>query len=258
MPGDEVRGDVLYGDRGCERDWPCLRDRRINRHSTFETDRTLLAKVIRHSRFFVRYLWARCHRKCLDGLMAAIEGRFSDSKGWIVERRLELRKAVGPLRTKDDIHWDAPIVVLIIYRDEKGNPKEACGMSFYIENNSLCVEQLQGGKSVTFPRRYKVWPQLFLKSCIAFAQTANFDQVRLAKAETLYTYRWPELGPNGIARSEEAIEDHRKRMKLRYDETARICGFRSEDNWLVWNNPARRYYPNSFTASAPEGTASGG
>lgn len=208
---------------------------------SFETDRTLLAKVLRHSRFFVRYVRARQHRKRLEGLMAAVESRFSDSKGWIVERRLELRKAVGPFRTDDDIHWDAPIVVLIMCRDKDGNQKEACGMSLYIMNNSLCVEQLQGGKSVTFPRKFKVWPLLFLKSCIAFAQAANFDRVCVAKAETLYTYRWPELGPNGIARSEGSIEDHRKRMKVRYDETARACGFESEDNWFVWKKSAPRH-----------------
>lgn len=203
---------------------------------SFETDRTLVAKAIRHSRFFVRYVQARYHRKHLDGLMAAIERRFSDSKGWIVERRLELRRTVGPLRTKDDIHWDAPIVVVIMYHDQEGKQKEACGMSLYIENNSLYVEQLQGGKSVAFPRRFKVWPQLFLKSCIAFAQAANFDQVCLAKAETLYTYRWPDLGPDGIPRSRQSIQDHRQRMKLRYDGTARVCGFNSGDNWFVWTN----------------------
>lgn len=203
---------------------------------TFETDRTLLARMVKHSRFFLRYLWAHYHRKRLDGLMAAIESRFPDSKGWIVERRQELRKAVGPIRTKDDIHWDAPIVVVIMYHDENGNRKEACGMSLYIENNALHIKQLQGGKSVTFPRKFKVWPQLFLKSCIAFARGSRFDRVYLAKAEALYTYRWPELGPNGIPRSRESIEDHRKRMKLRYDETARICGFESEGNWWVWKN----------------------
>lgn len=206
---------------------------------SFETDRTLVAKVMRHSRFFVRYLRARHHRERLAGLMAAIERRFPDSKGWIVERRLELRKTVGPLRADGDIHWDAPVVVVILCHDKDGNPREACGMSFYIENNSLYVEQLQGGKSVTFPRQFKVWPQLLLKSCIAFAQAENFDQVCLAKAQKLYSYRWPDLGPNGIPRSHQSIEDHRQRMKLRYDETARVCGFTSEDSWSVWKNCKR-------------------
>lgn len=203
---------------------------------SFETDRTLVAKAIRHSRFFVRYLRARRYRKHLDGLMVAVERRFPDSKGWIVERRLELRKTVGPSRTKDGIHWDAPIVVVITYHDKHGTQKEACGMSLYIENNSLYIQQLQGGKLVTFPRRFKVWPQLFLKSCIAFAQAAKFDQVCIAKAETLYTYRWPGLGPKGIPRSQQSIEDHRKRMRLRYDGTARVCDFKSEDSWFVWKN----------------------
>ena len=203
---------------------------------SFRTDRSLVAKVLRHSLFFARYARAYYQRKRLDQLMAAVESRFSDPKGWIADRQLVLRKTVGPLRTKDDIHWDAPIVVVITCRDGDGNRKEACGMSLYIENNSLYVEQLQGGKSVAFPRRFKVWPQFFLKSCIAFAQAESFDRVCLAKAETLYTYRWPELGPNGIPRSQESIEDHRRRMKLRYDETARACGFKSEGNWFVWKN----------------------
>jgi hypothetical protein len=211
----------------------------------FETDRTLVAKAVRHSRFFARYVRARYHRKDLDGLVAAVERRFSDSKGWIAERRLELRKSVGPLCNKDGIHWDAPIVVVIMYHDEQGHQKEACGMSLYLENNSLYILQLQGGKLVKFPRRFKVWPQLFLKSCIAFAQAANFDQVCVAKAETLYTYRWPDLGPNGIPRSQQSIDDHRKRMKLRYDETARVCDFKSEDDWFVWKNARlqRRWDP---------------
>ena len=229
-------GGLLYGIGGVGRDWPRFRSRRVDDSGfqrSFETDRTLLAKVIRHSRFFIRYARARYHRKRLAGLMAAVESRFSDSRGWIAERRLELRKAVGPLRTKDDIHWDAPVVVVVKYRDEEGRKKEACGMSLYLENNSLYVEQLQGGKSVAFPRRFKVWPQLFLKSCIAFAEAENLDLVCLPKAETLYTYRWPDLGPNGIPRTEQSIDDHRQRMKLRYDGTARICGFRSEGNWFV-------------------------
>src|SRR5581483_2963780 len=244
-----VKGGVPYGLAATDDDQSCLHDGRavdLGSRVTFETDRTRLAKVFRHSRFFLRYLRARYHRKRLDGLMAAIDGRFSDSKGWIVERRLELRKAVGPLRTKDDIHWDAPIVVVIICHDNEGNRKEACGMSLYIENNALYIKQLQGGKSVAFPRKFKVWPQLLLKSCIAFAQAANFDQVCLAKAERLYTYRWPDLGPNGIPRSQDSIEDHRRRMKVRYDETARVCGFKSEDNWFVWKSSTPCHETHGF------------
>ncbi len=201
---------------------------------SFETDRTLIAKVVRHSRFYVRYARARYHRKKLHRLVDVVQRRFSDPKSWVVECRLKLRKSVGPLRAKDDIHWDAPIVVVTMYRDTEGLTKEACGVSFYIEHNCLYIQQLQGGKSVTFPRRLKVWPQLLLKSCIEFAQLEHFDKVYVAKAATLYAYRWP-----GTGRSQASIKEHRERMKLRYDGTARICGFESDDTWFVWPPSAR-------------------
>ena len=212
-----------------------LVDTTVGLPRSIETDTTWVAKVIRRSRFFVRYLRAQWHRERLNGLMAAVNSSFSDSKGWVAERRLELRMTSGPSVKKGDISWDAPIVVVVMYRDENGNLKEACGISLYIKQNALYIKQLQGGASVKFPRKFKVWPLLFVKSCMAFAQAAGFEKVHVASAESLYPFHNPGLGPDGVTRSGSSVREHQERMKFRYNQTATNLSFKKDGNWFVWN-----------------------
>src|SRR5262249_56394825 len=85
------------------------------------------------------------------------------------------------------IKRDAPIGVLV-FKKRRGKRKPAFGMSLYIAENTICIQQLQGYSWVDLPDK---WSASFVAACMEFARQENLRAVQVPMAHTLYSYRHP-------------------------------------------------------------------
>jgi hypothetical protein len=116
-------------------------------------------------------------------------------------------------------------------------------MSLYVTGNIISIRQLQGYFSVDIPVPLRNWPRRFVEACQELAIKSRFKEVRIPKAHSLGSYRYPSIrGAKTEAGLEAALEGVRTRMRSHYDRTARELGFAERGNWFVWANP---YYYRS-------------
>jgi hypothetical protein len=111
------------------------------------------------------------------------------------------------------VHWDAPITVAI-FRKRKGKERQALCMSLYLRKRTLHIAQLQGTPRTDPPKELRFWPVKFIEACQTFAREENLEEVRVPRADTLYSYRSPTLNPN-----------------------ARALGFVPDGDSFKWENP---------------------
>src|SRR5262249_40850346 len=139
------------------------------------------------------------------------------------------------------IKRDAPIGVLV-FKKRRGKRKPAFGMSLYIAENTICIQQLQGYSWVDLPDK---WPTSFVEACMEFARQENLRGVQVPMAHTLYSYRYPYLHASSSRPMERAneLQSLRTKMEWLYDATALQLGFVATGDWYQWNNPyyVRRY-----------------
>jgi hypothetical protein len=65
----------------------------------------------------------------------------------------------------------------------------------------------------------------------------NLREVRIPKAETLYSYRNPFLNSELLPQAREvSLQRIRRNMGLLYDKNALDMGFVSDGEWLKWKN----------------------
>ena len=95
------------------------------------------------------------------------------------------------------------------------------------------VRQLQGSSGIAVPRDLD-WTICFVAACQRLARAQRCNQVRLARASELASYRYPGVRVSKGESAEEAIARIRKKMLIHYDETARRLGFMSKGRWAVW------------------------
>ena len=127
-------------------------------------------------------------------------------------------------------YWEAPLAIAVWT-----NQGPTIGIGLEVRGRVLCVRQLQGVAGVQIPESLKKWPQLFVQTCIDFAErTRTFGEVRLYKADQSLYYKYPDIRVGEDESLAEAIRSHQKRMRRRYDGTARQLGFEKCSRWYVW------------------------
>jgi hypothetical protein len=142
------------------------------------------------------------------------------------------------------MHWDAPVTVSI-FRERKGKKRQALCMSLYVVDNVLYVAQIQGIPGTDAPKELRAWPKIFFEACRKFACQEHLREVRIPKAETLYSYRNPHLGPDLLPKARvHTLLRIRRNMRLLYDANALDLGFFPDGDWLRWecsNRPKERH-----------------
>jgi hypothetical protein len=126
---------------------------------------------------------------------------------------------------------EAPVVVVVHIN---GTP--ALGMSVEFFRNTLSIRQLQGQKGFACPESLKNWPKLFVEACMGAAIECGIKRLRLYRADQDLFYKEPHFSDPAEA-SPEAIESIRRRMRRRYDGTARQMGFVMHERWGELINP---------------------
>ncbi len=131
----------------------------------------------------------------------------------------------------NSVCWEAPI----IFMAHVGG-KPAVGMAIEMHRRHIAIRQLHGVRGVQLPPELREWPKVFVEACMAFAQERGLKEVRLYRADQDMFYRAPY-----IDESTESADAVRRRMRRRYDGTARQLKFVMKKRWGVWYNPT---YPS--------------
>jgi hypothetical protein len=200
--------------------------------------------VRRRWEFLIRYLLAQIHAKSIANFLPILESSFAHP--WVAEIQLRIRfwpgnetnlgrlwRLYGSLPGQS-MHWDAPITVSV-FRARKGKRRQALCMSFYLVNDILHIAQIQGVPGTDAPSELRAWPTVFIEACRTFARQENLREVRMARAESLNSYRNPYLRADLLPEAREhALQRIRRNMKLLYDANALNLGFMSDGAWYRW------------------------
>jgi hypothetical protein len=203
-----------------------------------------LYKALKKAHWAIRFSrWYRLslkHKQAIAKLLPIVVRCFEHK--WVVSVQLSLRPSPGhdPVLGKKvperPMHLDAPVTVTVL-RKRKGRKRQALCMSFYILRNTIYVTQLQGVRGQDVPVELRSWPVLFVTSLQKLACNEKFKEVRIAKARTLGSYRYPDAKGTGRETMEQVVALIRENMQSRYDGTARMLGFSERRRWWVWENP---------------------
>lgn len=132
------------------------------------------------------------------------------------------------------MHWDAPIAVSV-FRNRKGKKRQALCMSLFLIKDVLYVGQIQGIAGTDAPRELRDWPKMLIELCRTFVRQEGLKELRVPKAETLYSYRDPHLNPELTSKAREnTLQRIRRSMQLLYDTNALQLGFVSDGDWYKW------------------------
>jgi hypothetical protein len=200
----------------------------------------------RRWQFFIRYLLAQMRAKGIAKLLPTLKSSFDHP--WVAGIELKIRfwpgneTSLGRLwrlyksLPAQSMHWDAPITVSV-FRERRGKKRQALCMSFYLVKDILYIAQIQGVHGTDAPKELRAWPTIFIDACQTFARRENLREVRIARAESLYSYRDPYLGADLLPEAREhALKRIRKNMKPLYDTNATDLGFVSDGAWYKWRN----------------------
>jgi hypothetical protein len=115
-------------------------------------------------------------------------------------------------------------------------------MALEIRKGFLCVRQLQGVPGRPVPSDLRDWPRRFVQVAMRFARLAGLKGVRLYRAHTCAFYQRPyfeDPPPMDESQSVEYLKEFRRRMRRRYDGTARQLGFVLNKDYGEWLCPPR-------------------
>ena len=208
-----------------------------------DVDRSLRAIFRRRLNFTVRYFLARRRSTTIARLRPIIENSFEHP--WVAGVEIKFRFRPGneiqlgrPWRAKllssRSMHWDAPIAVSV-FRVRRGRRREALCMSLFLIKDILYIAQIQGIAGTDAPKELRDWPKMLIKLCRTFVRQEGLRELRVAKAESLYSYRGPQLNPELTASAREnTLRRIRKGMRLLYDANAVQLGFVLDGDWFRW------------------------
>jgi hypothetical protein len=207
-----------------------------------ELSRSPVGTLHRRTFFLVQYLCARARPKAVARFLPIVEKTFEHP--WVAECELQIRFWPGhervwpwsrnPLRT---MHWDAPIAVSI-FRKKRGKKRLALCFSMYLIGKTLHIKQIQGVSGTDVPSELRGWPKMFIEACRAFARQEALSEVRIPRADSLYSYHTPGLNPELLPDSRErALAQIKRNMELLYDANALELGFVPDGGWFKWRNP---------------------
>jgi hypothetical protein len=150
------------------------------------------------------------------------------------------------------MHWDAPITVSV-FRKKRGKQRLALCFSMYLIGKSLHIRQIQGVSGTDVPSELRGWPKMFIEACRIFALQEGLNEVRMPRADSLFSYHTPGLNSELLPDSRKrALAQIRGNMELLYDANALELGFLSDGICFKWPNPnsglrrSRRWTALSF------------
>jgi hypothetical protein len=139
-------------------------------------------------------------------------------------------------------NWSSPVVVMVFKTGkDRGSPVAVRYMSFFIEDDTIHVAQLQGMRKMEMPPGLKDWTERMLRACVAFVRNEHLRGVNVARARSLYSFQHPYVHP-GLSPEEQMreIARIRERMQTHLDGTATALGWPLEGEWFKWINPTYR------------------
>ena len=214
--------------------------------------------------FLLHYFIAKAQSKAIGRLLPIIQESFDHP--WVSTVKLKIRFSPGkeglisrwwsyitsaPNNTTS-MHWDAPITISI-FRKRRGDEREALCMSLYIRAGILHIVQLQGVAGTDVPEELRPWPRMFNEACNEFARSEDLEEVRVAKASTLGSFRHPYGRSEMLTEAiKKAVPRIRRDMELLYDTNALALGLQPRGDWFTWRN-ARAATPrlNWFERTVP-------
>jgi hypothetical protein len=89
---------------------------------------------------------------------------------------------------------------------------------------------------------------MFMEACRIFAYQEGFEEVRVAKAASLYAYLHPYVRPDLVPDARErALQRIRKSMEMLYDTNSLVLGFIPDGHWFRWINPTTARQPHAIS-----------
>jgi hypothetical protein len=207
-----------------------------------ELSRSPLGTLYRRTHFLVQYVCARAQPEVVARFLPIVEKSFEHP--WVAECELQIRFWPGHDRTWPwssnslrPMHWDAPIAVSV-FRKRRGKRRLALCFSMYLIGKTLHIKQIQGVSGTDVPSELRGWPKMFIEACRTFARQEALNEVKMPRADSLYSYHSPGLNPELLPDSRErAMAQIKKGMELLYDANALELGFIPDGTWFKWRNP---------------------
>ena len=215
----------------------------------FKVDRSLAGRLCRRTLFFVRYSMAQMQSRTVGKLLPIVEDSFDHP--WVSRIEFRIRSRPGNGALSSDlrsnqvlpaglVHWDAPVTICV-FRRRRGKDRPALCMSLYVNGGTVNIVQLQGVLHTDPPKEIRLWPRTFIESCRTFVRQEHLKAVKVAKADSLYSYRNPYVNPElPLEAREEAVQRIRKSIELIYDVNALALGFIPDGDWFKWENSKPR------------------
>jgi hypothetical protein len=248
-----------------------------NSHHT-QLENSWRGKWLRRWHFHARYYRACTQWSTLRRLEPILEKHFKghDGSDWISHVKVRLRAFPGwedrelqipwpgnrsllqlrflPWREQGCwANWNSPITVLVFKKGKDGGkPIAVRYMSLFVQDDAIHVAQLQGMRKIEMPPGLKDWAERMLGGCVEFAQMENFRGVRVALAQSQYSFHHPYVHPwlSADERMREA-DRIRERMETHLDGSARALSWPLEGEWFKWNNPNYRRNPGRTRDGEP-------
>src|SRR5262249_29962335 len=113
--------------------------------------------------------------------------------------------------------------------------RPALCMSLYIRSGVLYVAQLQGVAGTDVPAELRPWAKMFIEACKEFACQQGLREVRVPKASTLDSFRFPFARAKTLTEDlKQAVRRIRRDMELLYDRNALQAGLVPDGDWFKW------------------------
>ena len=185
---------------------------------------------IRRIEWFFLYRTMRANYQATAAFGEAVVQTFLEKKD-ITGISVKLCKSRGYWDERT-FYWEAPLTCTVC---AKGAPVFGMAVEFY--GKILRIRQLQGMAGAHIPKELSDWPKLFVRACMSFAEVEGLHEVRMYHADQSLFYLFPSLEPKEGESLTEAIQAFQKRMRRRYEGTARQLGFAKKRRWHSWCNP---------------------
>lgn len=196
----------------------------------------LVVFSIQRLKFYVLSRIAHQHIDRMTSLAICVSAPFSSASSlfsgvrWVIVPGMGY--GISPDGTRDPICWEAPTCLSILLAGE-----QVFGLGVELRGAVLSVRQLQGVRGRSYPHNLKKWPQMLVLGCIKFAELEGFKEVRVYKADQGMFYEYPEIEAADQKEWQEKVAEHQRRMRRRYDGTARQLKFEEMEKYWRWVNP---------------------
>ncbi len=188
-------------------------------------------------RVLIGYYRAKYRKKVLRELMTSVGLVFKETTALFTKIHGGLAKKPGYDEGQNyagerTICWEAPMAILVYLAD-----RPALALGVELRGKVLCIRQLQGAPRLPLNKPLQRWPQFMVIGCMEAAQRLNLREVRIYNADQNLSYHYPVFDLASRQSQVMADEEHRQRMRRRYEGTARQLKFKKQDKFWSWENP---------------------